>query len=76
MLRYVEGSNKTYLEKLKSTATHLKSNDPTHRNGIKYSISIKQYDAIIDESLNRRCVVHMNKNMIREFINCKLKPIK
>jgi hypothetical protein len=63
-------------KKLKKTAATLKSNDPTHKNGVKYMISRKVYDDIILVELNKKKLSTDTMMIVVEFINCKLKPIK
>jgi hypothetical protein len=60
------------IDKIKSEAATLKSNDPKHKNGVKYLISKKRYDAIIETEFDYRCAKHMNRESIKSFINIKL----
>ena len=62
--------------KLKKTAATLESNDPAHKNGVKYIISRKVYENIIQVEFESRELSHKNRMIVREFINRKLKPIK
>lgn len=64
------------IEKLKSSSVHISSSNPKHKNGVKYMISRKRYNEIIENDLNREDVKHLNKEMIRDFVNKKLLPIK
>lgn len=61
--------------KLKSTAATLESNDPTHKNGVKYIISRKVYENIIQVEFETKGLSHKNRMIVREFINRKLKPV-
>lgn len=63
------------VEKIKDAAATLESNDPSHRNGVKFLISKKQYHSIIDNEFDRRCPKHMNRELIRTIINLKLKKL-
>ena len=49
------------IEKIKTAAAVLESNDPKHKNGVKYLISKKEY--------------HKNRESIKSFINTKLKKL-
>ena len=62
--------------KLKNTAATLESNDPAHKNGVKYMISRKVYENIILVEFESRELPHKNRMIVREFINLKLKPVK
>jgi len=62
--------------KLKTTAATLESNDPTHKNGVKYLISKKMYESIIHVEFETKGLSHKTRMIVREFINRKLKPIK
>lgn len=61
--------------KLKKTAATLESNDPTHKNGVKYMISKKVYDNIIQVELTDRGLSNDVSEIVIEFINRKLKPL-
>ena len=63
------------IDKIKSAAATLDSNDPTHRNGVKFLISKKKYENIIDDEFNKKCAKHMNRELIKTFINSKLKKL-
>ena len=65
----------TIARKLKNTAATLESNDPTHKNGVKYMISRKVYENIIQVEFESRELPHKNRMIVREFINRKLKPV-
>lgn len=63
------------VEKIKDAAATLESKDPSHRNGVKYLISKKQYYSIIESEFDRRCPRHMNRELIKTIINLKLKKL-
>ena len=63
------------VNKLKSTAAAFESNDTTHRNGIKYTISKKVYDNTINMEFDNRNISHVDRMIITQFINRRLKPI-
>ena len=63
------------VEKIKDAAATLESNDPKHRNGIKFLISKKQYYDIIENEFDRRCPRHMNREIVKTIINLKLKKL-
>ena len=65
----------TAIEKIKAAAAVLESNDPNHKNGVKYFISKKQYHTIIETVFDERCAKHMNREFIKSFINTKLKQL-
>jgi hypothetical protein len=65
----------TTVEKIKDAAATLESKDPSHRNGIKFLISKKQYEAIIEDEFDRKCARHMNRELIKTIINLKLKKL-
>ena len=65
----------TAIEKIKTAAAVLESNDPNHKNGVKYLISKKQYHKIIETVFDERCAKHMNREFIKSFINTKLKQL-
>ena len=65
----------TIANKLKNTAATLESNDPAHKNGVKYIISRKVYENIIQVEFETRELPHKNRMIVREFINRKLKPV-
>jgi hypothetical protein len=65
----------TIANKLKKTAATLESNDPAHKNGVKYMISRKVYENIIQVEFETRELPHRNRMIVREFINRKLKPV-
>ena len=62
--------------KLKNTAATLESNDPAHKNGVKYMISRKVYDDTILAELTKRKLSTDKMMIVIKFINCKLKPVK
>jgi len=63
------------IERLKDAAATLESKNPNHRNGVKFLISKKQYEAIIESEFDRRCARHMNRELIKTIINLKLKKL-
>jgi hypothetical protein len=63
------------IERIKTAAAALESNDPTHKDGLKYLISKKQYHAIINEVFDEKCAKHMNREFIESFINTKLRKL-
>ena len=65
----------TAIEKIKTAAAVIESNDPTHKNGVNYFISKKQYHDIIQSVFDERCAKHMNREFIESFINTKLKKL-
>ena len=65
----------TAIEKIKTAAAVLESNNPNHKNGVKYLISKKQYHTIIETVFDERCAKHMNREFIKSFINTKLKQL-
>jgi hypothetical protein len=65
----------TVIEKIKQAAAVLESNDPTHKNGVKFFISKKEYNKILDTEFEKRCARHMNRELIKSFINTKLKKV-
>ena len=65
----------TIANKLKNTAATLESNDPAHKNGVKYMISKRVYENIIQVEFDTKELSHRNRMIVREFINRKLKPV-
>jgi hypothetical protein len=63
------------IEKIKDAAATLESNDPTHKNGVKFFISKKQYHDIIENEFNRRGSRHIKKELVERLINLKLKKL-
>lgn len=63
------------IEKIKKASAVLDSNDPTHKNGVKFFISKKEYNKILDTEFEKRCARHMNRELIKSFINTKLKKV-
>ena len=63
------------IDKLKCAAAELESNDPYHKNGVKYFIS-KKYDSIIEVELKKKKVSDVKRHVVIEFINNKLKETK
>ena len=64
------------IDKLKCAAAELESNDPYHKNGVKYFISKKKYDSIIEVELKKKKVSDVKRHVVIEFINNKLKETK
>lgn len=62
--------------KLKSAAAEIQSNDPTHKDGVKYFISKKIYDNIIESELKKKKVSESSKDIVIEFISNTLKETK
>lgn len=60
------------INKLKITAATLESNNPMHKNGIKYMISKKVYENVIHEEFEAKNIMYKDRMVIREFINRKL----
>ena len=42
------------IEKIKKASAVLDSNDPTHKNGVKFFISKKEYNKILDVEFEKR----------------------
>ena len=63
------------VSKLKSTAAAFESKDSTHRNGIRYTISKKVYDNTIDMEFDNRNISDVDRMVITEFINRRLKAL-
>jgi hypothetical protein len=63
------------VEKIKDAAATLESNDPTHKNGVKFFISKKQYYEIIENEFNKRASRHIKKELVERLINLKLKKL-
>ena len=63
------------VSKLKSTAAAFESNDPTHRNGIRYTISKKVYDNTIKMEFDNRNISNVDRMVITQFINRRLRAI-
>ena len=63
------------VSKLKSTAAVFESKDPTHRNGVRYTISKKVYDNTITMEFDNRNISHVDRMVITQFINRRLKPL-
>lgn len=63
------------IEKIKSAAMTIESNDPTHMNGVKFRISKKEYHNIVDSEFDKKCNDIMNKELIKNFITLKLKKL-
>lgn len=61
------------IDKLKNAAFKLKSNNPTHLNGTKYSLAKEKYDYIINFEFDKRKLSSKKREMIKNFINQKLK---
>jgi hypothetical protein len=63
------------IDKIKTAASVIPSDDPKHKDGVMYMISKKEYHAIIETVFEQRCARHMNRESIREFINKQLKKL-
>jgi hypothetical protein len=63
------------VEKIKDAAATLESDDPNHKNGVKFSISKQRYHDIVETVFNERCARHMNRDLIRVVIDAKLKKL-
>ena len=63
------------IDKIKTAASVIPSDDPTHKNGVKNHISKKEYHALIETVFEQKCARHMNRESIREFINKQLKKL-
>lgn len=63
------------IETIKTRAITMESNDPKHKNGVKYKISKTTYEDILNNEFNRKCAKHMNRELIRIFIETKLKKL-
>jgi len=63
---------KIIVTKLKRTAATLESDDPNHKNGLKYMISKKVYENTIQIEFDNRCISHGSRMIVRQFINRSL----
>ena len=63
------------IDKIKTAATVIESDDPKHKNGVKYLISKKDYHSIIETVFEQKCARHMNRESIRSFIDTQLKKL-
>jgi hypothetical protein len=63
------------IKKVKSQSVILKSENPSSKNGIMYSISKTEYENIINYELEAKRIPHITRMVVREFINRKLKPV-
>ena len=61
--------------KLKRTAATLESDDPSHKNGVKYMISKRVYENTIQFEFDNRCIAQGSRTIIKELINRKLKSV-
>ena len=61
------------IKKVKSNAIIIKSDNPTHKNGIIYSINKTEYENIITYEMEVKRIPHLTRMVVREFINRKLK---
>jgi hypothetical protein len=61
------------IKKVKSQAEIVKSENPRHKNGIKYAITMTEYENIINYELEAKRIPHITRMVVREFINRKLK---
>lgn len=62
------------VKKLKTTAAIFESNNPKHKNGVKYMISKKLYEEIIHNEFEDKNIIYKDRMIVREFINRKLIP--
>lgn len=62
--------------KLKSAAAELESDNPRHKDGVKYFISKKKYNNIIEVELKKKKVPESTRQVIIEFISDRLKETK
>lgn len=63
------------VEKIKNASSILESDDPSHKNGIKFSISKQRYNDIIETVFDERCAKHMSRDLIKVVIDSKLKKL-
>jgi hypothetical protein len=63
------------IKKVKSQAIVIKSENPSHKNGIMYSINKTEYENLINYEFEAKRVPHVTRMVIREFINRKLKSV-
>jgi acetate kinase len=63
------------IDKIKTAATVIPSDNPKHKNSVKYMISKKEYHAIIETVFDNKCARHMNRESIRSFIDTQLKKL-
>jgi len=63
------------IKKVKSQSVILKSENPSSKNGIMYSINKTEYENIINYELEAKRIPHITRMVVREFINRKLKPV-
>jgi hypothetical protein len=63
------------IEKIKAAAFVLESDDPTHKNGFKFRINKEEYHRIINREFNNKCARHMNQELMKTFINLKLRKL-
>ena len=62
-------------EILKNTAATFDSNDPTHRNGVRYIISLKRFNKIIEEEIENRNLSFNSSLIVKDLIKRKLVKI-
>ena len=60
------------IKKVKSNAIIIKSENPTHKNGIMYSLNKTEYENIITYEMEVKRIPHLTRMIVREFINRKL----
>lgn len=60
------------IRKLKSTAATLKSNNPSHKDGLKYMISKTIYEETIISEFDNKNLSQEDRLIVREFINRKI----
>ena len=63
------------IKKVKSQAIIIKSENPSHKNGIMYSINKTEYENLINYEFEAKRVPHVTRMVVREFINRKLKSV-
>ena len=63
------------IDKIKTAAKVIPSDDPKHKNCVMYMISKKDYHKIIETIFENKCAKHMNRESIKSFINTKLKQL-
>jgi hypothetical protein len=61
------------IKKVKSNAIIIKSDNPSHKNGVMYSINKTEYENLINYELEAKRIPHVTRMVVKEFINRKLK---
>ncbi len=54
--------------KIKDAAKVLPSNDPFHKNGVKFSIAKPVYHYIVEEELRKNNLIRSSENKVKEFL--------